>query len=61
MVKHQDLEDKAAKLLEAARKLLPGPERYDALKEIGRLRAKLDDLARKRKQLQSGKSDPPSS
>jgi hypothetical protein len=37
----QDLEELAAKLLEAARKLPPGSARHDSLKEIGRLRAQL--------------------
>ena len=35
----EDLEKLAAKLSEAARKLPPGSERHDILKEIGRLRS----------------------
>ena len=37
----QDLEEMAAKLLEAARKLPPGPSRHETLKEIGRFRARI--------------------
>jgi len=33
--KLQDLEELAADLLEAARKLPPGPDRQDALKQVG--------------------------
>jgi hypothetical protein len=51
----QDLEDMAAKLLETARKLPPGPERQALLKQIGTLRTRLDAIAAKRKQLQSAK------
>lgn len=35
MKKLQDLEELAADLLEAARKLPPGPDRQDALKKVG--------------------------
>jgi hypothetical protein len=38
LTKVQDLEEIAAKLLETARKIPPGPVRHDSLKEIGRLR-----------------------
>lgn len=37
----EDLVKMAAKLLETARKLPPGTERHDILKEIGRLRAQI--------------------
>jgi hypothetical protein len=40
----QDLEEMAAKLLEAARKLPPGPSRHETLKEIGRFRARISAL-----------------
>jgi hypothetical protein len=41
-----DLEELAAKLLEAARKLPPGEIRHGTLKEIGRVRARLTLLRR---------------
>ena len=50
-----DLEEMAAKLLESARKLPPGPERHDLLKEIGILRARVAAIAAKREQLQLAK------
>ena len=49
-----DLEKMLAKLLEDARKLPPGQERHELLKEIGHLRVKLDAL-KKRKKLQPKK------
>jgi hypothetical protein len=51
----KDLEDMAAKLLESARKLPPGPDRHDLLKQIGTFRIKLAAIAAKREQLQSAK------
>jgi hypothetical protein len=42
--KLQDLEETAAKLLEAARKLAPGLERHSILKEIGIFRVKIAEL-----------------
>ena len=44
-----DLEKKLAKLLEDARKLPPGQERHELLKEIGRFRLKLDALKKRKK------------
>ena len=41
----QELEKTLAELLEAARKLPPGDERQNILKEIGRLRARFDKIA----------------
>jgi hypothetical protein len=46
--KQEDQEAIVAQLLEAARKLPPGPERHAALKHVGSLRAKL--LAAKQEQ-----------
>jgi hypothetical protein len=37
----QDLDTMAAKLLETARKLPPGPVRHDVLKEIGKFRVRI--------------------
>ena len=51
----KDLEDMAAKLLETARKLPRGPERYAVLKQIGTFRIKLAAIAAKREPLQSAK------
>ena len=42
----QELEKIIANLLEAARELPPGDERQSALKEVGRLRVRLDSIAR---------------
>ena len=50
-----DLEEKAAKLLETASKLPPGPERHELLKEIGTFRARIAIIAAKQEQLQSAK------
>jgi hypothetical protein len=36
-----ELEDMSAKLLDAARKLPPGQDRYNALQEVGRFRARI--------------------
>jgi hypothetical protein len=47
----KDLEVVAANLLETARKIPPGPERYDVLKQIGKLRIKLDALVSEQKKL----------
>jgi hypothetical protein len=41
----EDLKEMVAQLLEAARKLPAGKMRHEALKEIGRLRIRLDALA----------------
>jgi hypothetical protein len=43
----QELEEIATKLLETARKLPPGFERHDVLKEIGKLRARIAALRRR--------------
>jgi hypothetical protein len=40
----QELEELAAKLLETARKLPPGQDYHNALREIGRFLAKIDAL-----------------
>jgi hypothetical protein len=45
----QELEAMAAKLLKAARKLPPGPVRYDLLKEIGKFRVRIAALKAKGK------------
>jgi hypothetical protein len=44
----QDLDTMAAKLLETARKLPPGPVRHDVLKEIGKFRVRITALKAKR-------------
>ena len=46
-IEMRDLEELAAKLLDTARKLPPGPVRYDSLKEIGQLRVRMDALRAK--------------
>jgi hypothetical protein len=43
----QELEAMAAKLLRTARKLPPGPVRYDILKEIRKFRARITALKAK--------------
>jgi hypothetical protein len=43
----QDLEEMIERLLETARKLPPGPERKDALKEVGRFRVRLEAISKK--------------
>ena len=40
----QELEKMAAKLLEIAQRLPPGQSRQDALKEVGRLRARINAI-----------------
>jgi hypothetical protein len=50
-----DMEKTIAELLEAARKLPPGDVRQNALKEIGRLRVRLDDLSARSQESQSAK------
>jgi hypothetical protein len=47
----KDLEVVAANLLETARKIPPGSERHDILKQIGKLRIKLDALVSEQKKL----------
>ena len=47
----KDLEVVAANLLETARKIPPGSERHDVLKQIGKLRIKLDALVSEQKKL----------
>ena len=42
--KLQELEEMAAELLAAARKLRPGPDRISILREIARFRARITDL-----------------
>jgi hypothetical protein len=44
LTKIQHLEETATELLEAARKLPPGPARHDSLKEIGRFRTRITAL-----------------
>jgi hypothetical protein len=44
--KLNELEEMAAKLLEIAGKLPPGQDRHNALREIGRFRARITDLQR---------------
>jgi hypothetical protein len=44
----QDRDTMAAKLLETARKLPPGPVRHDVLKEIGKFRVRITALKAKR-------------
>ena len=48
------LEIVAADLLETARKIPPGSERHDVLKQIGKLRIKLDALVSEQKKLPLG-------
>jgi hypothetical protein len=50
-----DLQEMAARLLESARKLPPGQERHELLKEIGTLRARVVAIIVKREQLQLAK------
>jgi hypothetical protein len=47
----KDLEVVAASLLETARKIPPGSERYDVLRQIGKLRIRLDALLSEQKKL----------
>jgi hypothetical protein len=44
----QRLDETAKELLEAARKLPPGPARHDSLKEVGRFRARIIALRQSR-------------
>jgi len=46
-----DLEVAAGDLLETARKIPPGSERHGVLKQIGKLRMKLDALVSEQKKL----------
>jgi hypothetical protein len=50
-----DLEEIAAKLLQAARKLPPGSERHGILKEIGTFRVRINRLRAQPDQLQTSK------
>jgi hypothetical protein len=43
----RDLEKMAAKLLDTVRKLPPGSERHELLKEIGKFRARIAKLRRR--------------
>lgn len=43
----QELKTLIEKLLEEARNLPPGKERYDVLKEMGLLRLRLDELSKR--------------
>jgi hypothetical protein len=43
----QDLEKMAAKLVDTVRKLPPGSERNEFLKEIGKIRARIAKLGRR--------------
>jgi hypothetical protein len=43
----QELKALIQKLLEEARKLPPGKERHDVLKELGLLRLRLDELSKR--------------
>jgi hypothetical protein len=47
----KDLEVVAANLLETARKIPPGSERHDVLRQIGKLRIKLGALVSEQKKL----------
>jgi hypothetical protein len=51
----RDLEEMAEKLLESARKLPPGPDRHEFLKELGLFRVRIAPFIAKREQLQSAK------
>ncbi len=51
----RDLEEMAKKLLESARKLPPGLERLEFLREIETFRARIAAIAAKQEQLQSAK------
>jgi len=50
-----DMEKTIVELLEAARELPPGEARPNALKEIGRLRVRLDDISARSQESQSAK------
>jgi hypothetical protein len=51
----QDLEKTMAEMLAVARKLPPGEERQNILKEIGRFRVRLDDHSVRLKKSQTAK------
>jgi hypothetical protein len=51
----RDLEEMAGKLLESARKLPPGPERHEFLRELGLFRARIAAFIAKKEQLQPAK------
>jgi hypothetical protein len=51
----QDLEKLIVELLAVARKLPPGEERHDILKEVGRLRVRLDALSARLKKSHTAK------
>ena len=51
----RDLEEMAAKLLETASKLPPGPEGDELLKEIATFRTRIAVIIAKQEQLQSAK------
>jgi hypothetical protein len=51
----QDLENRLAKLLGAVRRLPPGPERHELLKEIGCFRLQIDAIIAEQNNQQSGK------
>jgi hypothetical protein len=51
----QALEEDLAKLLVTVRRLPPGTERHEALKQIGRLRLKIDAIISEQQQKQSEK------
>ena len=53
--KMRDLEEMAAKLLETASKLPPGPERHELLKQIATFHARIATITAKQEQLQSAK------
>lgn len=46
MMRLQELEEMAAKLLATACKLPPGQDRHNALREIGRFRARITGMQR---------------
>jgi len=54
----EDLEKMAAQLMAAVRKLPPGQQRQDALREIGRLRSRMVALRRPLSAAGTGKSSP---
>jgi hypothetical protein len=50
-----DLEQKLTKMLETVRRLQPGPERVELLKEVGRFRIKIDAIKARQKHQRSEK------
>jgi hypothetical protein len=50
-VRLQELQEIAARLLATAHDLPPGQDRHNALREVGRFRARITDLQRQEMQL----------